>query len=678
MNNNNIKKSELPSKYKKEEKILKQPLFKMFMDDSNRKHHLIKNNFTNSKDSSKSHIHYENKKKIPHKKYNLNLQLFSYKVLEAKHNSTPELYTKKILNILIKKKKSHLLADFNEKFITLSYMRDYLKRYYTYSEIKERIPKYVSYYKNYLTFFCRPFFVSYIINKKMVRHMEKIAQIFYNENYADDDKEDGDNNKIKKEKKIQIFSKKIKQEIEDEDICTVVTSEAATKQIQKMNINLNNNKLLKSTNNKEKLQKLEIDTMKNKINVENNISPIEIDQISIYDNNIKITPINDFEGKIEINTNEIISELKNKDIIPQTNNSINLIINELDTQRKKKEAKNNIKDEINKDIKNINNNCIVIQGGKTTNNINININHLTIGHKALSPKLSPSNKFSNGLGILNNHNPKNKILIKFKDINCNTKDKNPKTNQKLTSDIKNEINIKKHKNKNCALTLPPPTHNSLSRTNSVTIKNFNQIFPNTINNNINQNKDNKEKSLLKKGYNSSVTCLHKYISFGKIKSSQYQARKPVLHTNNSNRLKNIFKDINNGTSKGSKNINIIYTKNIGILSGDRTRSISNMKNKPKRIIYSSLHFNGTSMQLINLKNNIGTTNNNGNRSISTGRGLIESKTLSDKIPLIKNKEDESKTSKAGFKLKTKQLNLQKLLNIFPKKSKRTKRINKFE
>ena len=30
---------------------------------------------------------------------------------------------------------------------------DYLKRYYTYEETKERIPKYVSYYKNYLTFF---------------------------------------------------------------------------------------------------------------------------------------------------------------------------------------------------------------------------------------------------------------------------------------------------------------------------------------------------------------------------------------------------------------------------------------------------------------------------------------------------------------------------------------------
>ena len=40
------------------------------------------------------------------------------KILEAKHNSTPELYLKKKLNILVKRKKSHYLADFNERMIS--------------------------------------------------------------------------------------------------------------------------------------------------------------------------------------------------------------------------------------------------------------------------------------------------------------------------------------------------------------------------------------------------------------------------------------------------------------------------------------------------------------------------------------------------------------------------------
>ena len=682
MNNNYQKNPELSPKNKKEEKILKQPLFKMFMNNSNRKLHLIKNNISNSKDSSKGLIN-NGIKKIKQKNYKLNLQLFSYKVLEAKHNSTPELYLKKILNILIKKKKSHLLADFNEKFITFNYMRDYLKRYYTYPEVKERIPKYVSYYKNYLTFFCRPVFVSYIINKKMIMHMEKVAQIFYNENYADDDKQENKKSKKKKEKEIRIFSKKIMQEIEDGDTFTVVTSEAAMIQIQKMNTKINNNKSNKNSKDNEDMKKRDNDEIKYKINLENNVSPIQIEQITIFDNNYKITPINVQDKKIEINTSEIISELKNKDIIPPTNNSINLLMEQLQTKEKKEEAEDNKEIQNIDNVNNISKNCIVIQGGKTTNNINININHLTIGQKALSPKESPTNKLSNGLGILNNnHNPKNKILIKFKDINWNTKDKNPVSNQKLTSDIKNDNNTNKekhkNKNKNFTLTLPPPSHNTLSRTNSVVIKKFNQIFPKSINNNNNDMKhvkDIKEADLFKKGYDSPLTCLHKYISFGKIKSSKYQLGKAVLNTNNSNRLKNIFKDISSGTSKASKNINIIYTKKVGILSGERTRSISNMKNKSKRIIYSSLHFNGTSMQLLNFKNSIGAAKNNEKRSSSTGKRFIEFKTLNNKIPLIKNKEEESKTSKAGLKIKGKQLDLQKLLNIFPKKSSKTKRIN---
>jgi hypothetical protein len=143
---------------------------------------------------------------------NLNLKLFSYKILEAKHNSTPELYLKQTLNILIEKKKCHLIAYINESFIVNETLRDYLKRYYNYAETKERIPKYVSYYKNYLTFFCRPFFVDYSLNKKMVRHMEKVAQIFYNENYADEDKEEEEkNNKNKKKRKIlKIFKFSVK------------------------------------------------------------------------------------------------------------------------------------------------------------------------------------------------------------------------------------------------------------------------------------------------------------------------------------------------------------------------------------------------------------------------------------------------------------------------------------
>ena len=665
----NKRKRILSPKNQKGEKIMKQPLFKMFMNDSNRKLHLLKHNISNSKDSSFSNQNENSdKKKIQHKNIHLNLQLFSYKILEAKHNSTPELYLKRTLNILIKRKKCHYVADFNERILSMCQLRDFLKRYYTIEETKERIPKYVSYYKNYLTFFCRPIFVSYITNKKMVRHMEKVAQVFYNENYAEEEKDDKEKSK-KKEKNIVIFNKKIKKEIEDGDIYTVVTSEAAMKQIQKMN-NKVNKKIMDNPNfNNEKNV------------IENNINPIKIDEISIYDNNYKITPIKGIDGNIEINTNEIISDLKNKDIIPQTTNSINLLIEELQSKEIKSDS-NNIKPENNKEIiKNMHNNCIVIKGGKTTNNINININHLTISQKASSKKDDEPNIISNEN---KNNNPKNKYIKKFKNSNTNTKERN--NNQKSTNENKNELNTdkekekdkdkdkEKHKTKTFTLTLPPPSHNSLSRTNSVVNKNFNQIFPKTINNNnnIKQNIEIKSPSLLKNGYNGTVTSLHKYISFGKGNSSQNQIAKKTLYTNYSNRLSNIFKNMNYGTSKASKNINIVYTKNVGILSGERTRSISSMKNRQKRIIYSSLHFNGSNLHLLNLKNNIGTSKNSEHRSSSTDKRYAEFKMKKDKIPLIKYKEEESKTSKKGLKVKAKHLNLQKLLNVFPKKSNKTR------
>ena len=593
----NKRKRILSPKNQKGEKIMKQPLFKMFMNDSNRKLHLLKHNISNSKDSSFSNQNENSdKKKIQHKNMHLNSQLFSYKILEAKHNSTPELYLKRTLNILIKRKKCHYVADFNERILSMCQLRDFLKRYYTIEETKERIPKYVSYYKNYLTFFCRPIFVSYITNKKMVRHMEKVAQVFYNENYAEEEKDDKEKSK-KKEKNIVIFNKKIKKEIEDGDIYTVVTSEAAMKQIQKMNNKVNKKIMDNPNSNNEKNV------------IENNINPIKIDEISIYDNNYKITPIKGIDGNIEINTNEIISDLKNKDIIPQTTNSINLLIEELQSKEIKSDS-NNTKHENNKEIiKNMHNNCIVIKGGKTTNNINININHLTISQKASSKKDDEPNIISNEN---KNNNPKNKYIKKFKNSNTNTKERN--NNQKSTNENKNELNTdkekekdkdkdkdkEKHKTKTFTLTLPPPSHNSLSRTNSVVNKNFNQIFPKTINNNnnIKQNIEIKSPSLLKNGYNGTVTSLHKYISFGKGNSSQNQIAKKTLYTNYSNRLSNIFKNMNYGTSKASKNINIVYTKNVGILSGERTRSISSMKNRQKRIIYSSLHFNGSNLHLI--------------------------------------------------------------------------------
>ena len=661
--NDKINKRNISPSNKKDDKNIKKPLFKIFMDENNKKKlHLIKNNINNSKDKQYEENRSNNNNKP------LNLQLFSFRILEAKYNSTPELYLKKILNILIKKKKSHLLAYFNELYIVNGTLREYLKRFYNYKEVKERIPKYVSYYKNYLTFFCRPFFVNYSLNQKMVKHMEKVAQIFYNDNYADEDKEEEEENKRKKENKyIQIFSKKITQDIENCDICTVVTSEAAMKQIQIINNKINKKIFLKAKKEKNEKRKDEINNIKNKNKIENNnnnkdnnINPIEIEQLTIIDNDYKITPICFNDEFMDNKKMKIISELKNKEIkIPQTTNSINLLIDELD---KKENNNKNIIDKEKEIINKINNGCIVIQGGKTTNNINININHITIGQKFEND----NNKIINGLASLKNNlnNNNNKKIIRKLKSNSNIKDKNENN--------ENIIQYNKEKQKN-SLTLPPPSKNIIS--NNTLNKNYKKINPNTINNyNIKHIKETRNKSLLKNEYNNngSITSINKYIKIGKGNISNEQLfGKATIYTNNSNYLKNIFNFKNYDTIKISKN-NIINIKNNGILSGERIRSISNMQKRPKKIINYSLHFNGGNIQLLNLKNNFVTNKNSDNiLNNHINKGIIDYKINNEKIPNIKKLEDFRNNKVLKIKdlnLKGKYLNLQKIINIAPKKS----------
>ena len=127
------------------------------------------------------------------------------------------------------------------------------------------------------------------------------------------------------------------------------------------------------------------------------------------------------------------------------------------------------------------------------------------------------------------------------------------------------------------LTLPPPTHNVLSRTNSVVSKKFSQMFPNTINNqSIKSNKEIKSPHFIKGGYTGTVTSLHKYINFGKGPFSQQQIGKQTLYTNYSNRLNNIFKNVNYGTTKNNNKQN-----NVKIINQNNNKKQIKKKKKKK-------------------------------------------------------------------------------------------------
>ena len=120
-----------------------------------------------------------------------NYYSLTQKYLLKHYNISPKEYDRILLENVIQSKYCHDIAIFKEK-ILFNYEEEFLKRFYNKKESKERIPKFVLYYKNYLIFFCKPTFTELNLNDIIQSHGEKKAQLFYNENYKEE-KKDKDN-----------------------------------------------------------------------------------------------------------------------------------------------------------------------------------------------------------------------------------------------------------------------------------------------------------------------------------------------------------------------------------------------------------------------------------------------------------------------------------------------------
>ena len=671
----------LTQKTKKDEKNSKLPLYKIFMDEFsgniNKKFHLIKNQKSYPNKTSNKNYFSTNDCNI---RYCLKIKLYAYQILKNKYNCTPDLFEKNNLDILVSKKKCHYLANFNEMGYCTSILKEYLKREYSYKEVSTRIPQYASYYKNYLLFFCKPFFINYIINKIMVKHMEKVAQIFYNENYADEDENKEKSKSVKKMPKI--FSKDVLTDIENGESYTYVNSEDAMEQIYLINKKLKKNEnLAKKEEKKEKNEK-----------IENNPHPIIIEESTIIESNYIITPIyekNEFQQKLK-NNKQILYDIdksnkKNTNTkTSQSASSIRLLLNEM--SKDKKLFLKNVKDmndnpflfrninafisplnKVNtnipsvdktKKIKDINNNCILIENGKTTNNINININNLTIEKKIISKK-GRFNKIITNLRELNNMNNDNilkKTITKFKykDSTNNSllklKERNSKKSliniKSNTESAPNNTKIqniipKKSLKKNGLLTLPPHVVNVLPNFQTNHTQKYSKIIPSTL---AYQVKKTRNQSTFKLGFNSGST------------NNIYKNRKLNYPLGDSNKYGRL-------TLHGNEQVNLKnILNNNNLLSGQRTKNESNDIRKPKKIFTSILHLNkGGSEPLFNLKNKLDAYKNSENGIIS---------------PLNTKKKDIliSKMKIKELKLKEKQLNFHKIMNFAPNK-KRSKSNN---
>jgi hypothetical protein len=100
-----------------------------------------------------------------------------------KHNSTPDKKDIMLINDLIESKETHFIAIFKDYLIS-DFHEEFLRRYFNATEIKDILPKFYLYYKNYLNFFCKGTFCDFYLNELMQEYGECQAEFYYNKNYG--------------------------------------------------------------------------------------------------------------------------------------------------------------------------------------------------------------------------------------------------------------------------------------------------------------------------------------------------------------------------------------------------------------------------------------------------------------------------------------------------------------
>ena len=100
-----------------------------------------------------------------------------------KHNSSPNQKNIMLINDLIESKETHFIATFKDYLIS-DFHEEFLRRYFNFKEIKDILPKFYQYYKNYLNFFCKGTFSDFFLNELMQEYGECQAEFYYNKNYG--------------------------------------------------------------------------------------------------------------------------------------------------------------------------------------------------------------------------------------------------------------------------------------------------------------------------------------------------------------------------------------------------------------------------------------------------------------------------------------------------------------
>ena len=489
-----------------------------------------------------------------------NTKLKAYKLIHEPFLLLSLLYTKygdieEDLNILlidqlVFNQPTHFNNIFKEYFF-FNNNKELFKRFYNKNESCLRIPTLGDHYKNYYTYYCRPFFIDIYHSNLLKKHYNTKAEIFYKNKYS---RSESTNKKVTNSlidsldddtENKTIFNKK-NQFLIDNNIESKKSSITLT--FENINENSNNNCLISKRSENDSFGKF----LKNYFSGESNLENIEINNVSTknndksnigheqkaqiinkyniencYLNNINTCLNNYKKNKIKLYGNKINNTLKIKD-----NSYINILSNiKKNFYNIRKKIKSREKDlKLSRNLSNLenykvislnsnrkkidkivnedyyfssNNNKNIKSNKKKNKNINIKKYFFNINNKKVNiDKIkSRNNQKSNELDFFNSNNfisLKNSInninCIKLRKLN---KKSNIYNNFKVFS---NKINLDKKIDKKFVNNSKKKDWNNYNKHNIVTRLSPQNSMDSKSNNNQNINKPKKLLSL--KGVNS--------------------------------------------------------------------------------------------------------------------------------------------------------------------------------
>ena len=144
--------------------------------------------------------------------------------LHLKYSQLPQSISLIYINALIFGKKCHYYFIYKDQSI-LYYNDELLRKHYNINESSMKLPKIAEYYKNYLMFFCRPFYRSRYYNNIVQNFGDHKAEIFYRNNFCTSNENNIDkrNNKNNlNNNNVIIFDSKARKSIDDGHILTTI------------------------------------------------------------------------------------------------------------------------------------------------------------------------------------------------------------------------------------------------------------------------------------------------------------------------------------------------------------------------------------------------------------------------------------------------------------------------